>query len=313
MTVLIIDSEHRREVELLTEAVESRGHETIFCDVTDWPSEKPLTLTTNDEAAVFGTRFAFEDVVGAFVNCHQLFWPFESRHEERLREDLAPVLSQIREYRGMFTGLSRILEWHGAEVVTRPERYRWQDQKPWQLYLLAHSNLPVPDTLFTNDPDEVVSFYESHDRVIFKAVTRGGLPHELTDEHVQSDRLDDLATAPVQFQEYVEGEDRRIYVLDGEVVGAFQYVSGTENFSFKIDLSEDEAVEAESVSIPDAAVETVTRATEQAGLAFAAADVRRRPDGTHVLLELNESPQFASADLEAGQDVAGALAEFLVE
>ncbi|WP_135827480.1 ATP-grasp domain-containing protein [Halorussus halobius] len=313
MSVLVIDAEERAEIDLLTEAIERLGHEAVVCDVTDWPGDEPLALATDDEAAVFGTRVEFEAVTGALVNCHQLFRPFEPRHGERLRDDPVPALNQLREYRGMFDSLCRILDWHGAEVVTRPSKHRWQDRKPWQLYLLGRANVPVPDTLFTNDPSEVVSFYESHDRVVYKPVTRGGVPHELTEADVEPDRLADLATAPVQFQEYVDGDDLRIYVVDGEVAGAIRYESRTDNFSFKIDLVRDEEVDVEAVPVPDEVEDDVVRAAELAGLAFAAADVRRRPDGTHAVLELNESPQFAPADVDAGQDVSGALAELLVE
>lgn len=313
MSVLVIDAGDREEASLLTDAIERRGHEAVVCDLREWPGAEPLTIATGGDGAAFGSRFEYEDVTGAYVNCHQLFRPFEPRHEERLKDDFKPALNQIREYRGMFDGLCRILDSHGADVVPRPRNQRAQDQKPWQLYHLESAGVPVPDTLFTNDPDEVVSFYESHDRVIFKPVTRGGVPHELTDDDLAPERLDDLATAPVQFQEYVEGADLRIYVVNGEVVGAIRYESGSQNFSFKIDLKEGEQVEVAPATLSDDLVDAVTRAAELSGFAFTAADVRRPPDGSPVPLELNEAPRFAGADLDAGQDVAGALAAFLVE
>lgn len=313
MAVLILNAGDETETELLADAVEDRGHEAIACDLTQWPGDAPLTIHAGSNEAVFGSEFRYEDVTGVYVNCHRLFRAFEPNFRDQLKEDFMPALYQLQEYRGMFEGVCRILEQHDVDLLPKLENQRWQDQKPGQLQQFKTLDLPVPDTLFTNDPDEVRSFYEAHDRVIFKAVARGGTPHLMTDEDVTPERLDNLATAPVQFQEYVEGEDLRVYVLDGEVVGAIRYESDTENFSFKIDKKEGRDVSVEAVTISDDIVDTVTRATEQSGLTYGAVDVRRQSDGTHALLELNESPKFAAADIDADQDVAGALAEFLVE
>lgn len=310
MAVLILDSHSEKEAELLADAVEDRRREAIVCDVTDWPSGEPLTMTANGEGAVFGSEFDYEDVTGAYVNCHRLFRPYQLRFRDQLKENFAPTLNQLREYRGMFDGLCRILDWHGIDVLPHPRNHYWQEQKPWQLYLYDAIDVPVPDTLFTNDPAEVQAFYEHHDRVVFKPVTRGTSPHVMTDEDVTEQRLEGLATAPVQFQEYVEGEDLRIYVLNGEVVGAIRYES--DNFSFKVDLKEGQDIHVEAATLADDIADTATTAAEQARLTYAAADVRRRPDGTHALLELNESPVFSPADTETGQDVSGALAEHLV-
>lgn len=310
MVVLVIGSEKRKETSLLSDAVEDRGCEAVTCDVNEWPGDEPLTVTADGDDAAFGSRIEYDDVTGAYVDCNRFFRPYDPRFRDRLEEEFTPTLNQLREHRAMFNSLCRILDWHGADVVPHHSNHHWHDQKPWQLYLYETIDVPTPDTVFTNDPDEVESFYEAHDRVVFKPVTGGASPRVMTDEDVAEDRLDELATAPVQFQEYVEGDDVRAYVLDGELVGAIRYES--ESFSFKLDVEAGRDVGVEPVTLSDEVVDTVVRATEQAGLTYAAADVRLQQDGTHALLELNQVPVFAAADTEAGQDVAGALAEFLV-
>ena len=312
MVVLVIDSSEQKELSLLTDAIERRGGDAVPCDVEKWPGSNPLTVTAGDDRATFGSQFEYDDVTGAYVNYHRLFRPFNPRFRDGLKTELVPKLNQLREHRGMFDGLCRILDWHDADVIPRLRNRDWQDRKPWQLHLFETLGLPVPTTLFTNDPDEVRAFYEAHDRVIFKAVTRGGSPHVLTDDDLTADRLEALATAPVQFQEYVGGEDLRVYVLDGEVIGAIRYESDSDNFSFKLDVEEGRDIDVQSATVSDDLVKTVCRAAEVAGLTYAAADVRQRSDGTYTLLELNEAPRFAAADVDAGQDVAGALATLLI-
>jgi glutathione synthase/RimK-type ligase-like ATP-grasp enzyme len=314
MTVLLIGYSDLQEQVLLSDAIETRDHEVLNCDVRNWPGGPPLALTPgSNEVLLGGTRFDYDDISGAYIHPSLLFQPYEPRFTDPITDDLIPVLNQLREHRSIFQSLSRILEDHGADVVPPFRNHGFQDQKPWQLHLYDLNDLHIPDTVFTNDPDELRSFYDTHERVIYKPVTRGGGPHELTDSDLTQERLEKLATAPIQLQEYAPGDDIRIYVLNGEVIGAMRYE--TDQFSFKIDLQngDEDSIDIQAATISEDITETVTRAAKQTGLIFTAADVRRQHDGTYSLLELNETPRFAAAHAYTDQDIAGQLAEFLIE
>lgn len=313
MTVLLAGYGDQREQVLLADAIETRNHEVLNCDVREWPRGPSFTLTSGSNKALLGTQFDYNAIAGAYFHYSQIFQPYEPRFNDQFNDDPIPALNQLREYRSIFQSLSRILEDHGADVIPPLRNCGFQDRKPWQLHLYKLNNLHIPDTVFTNDPDELRSFYETHERVIYKPVTRGGGPSELTEDDLTEERLAKLATAPIQLQEYVPGDDIRVYVLNGEVIGAMRYES--ENFSFKIDLKEGEgdSIDIHAATISDDIANTVTRAAQQAGLIFTAADVRRQHDGTYALLELNETPRFAAAHAYTDQDIAGPLAEFLLD
>lgn len=311
MTVLLVGYGNLSEMRLLSDAIADRGGTTEILDVEEWPGESSLTFTPGDDEVTFGTTVSLDDVTGAYVVPHQLFRPRDPRFSDRLDDDeFRPVLNQFHEHRSLFESLCGSLERRGATVVPSLGDHNWQDRKPWQLDLYASADLPIPDTVFTNDPAEVRAFVEAHDRVIYKPVTRGGAPRELSADDLTEERLAKLATAPVQFQAFAPGEDVRVYVVDGDVVGAMQYES--EQFSFKLDQLDGATVDVHAVELPDAVADTAVRAAERAGLCFAAADVRLQSDGTHALLELNEAARFAGADVHANQNVAGALAEYLL-
>lgn len=311
MSVILIGYGEVIEFELLTDAIEERGTETIVCDVQEWPGERPLTIRSSTNEAVFGETVNYDDLTGAYIDCHKLFRPYEPRFQDNLTENLYPALNQIREYRGLFESLSWIFEQHDVNVVPSLSKQRWQDRKAGALHGYRLKGIPVPDTLFTNDPNEVRNFFESHDKVIYKPVTRGGKPYIMNDSDLTESSLAKLSTAPVQFQEYINGVDLRVYVLNGDVITAIRYES--EHFSFKLDIEDGIDVDVSPATISSAIEDTVTRAAEVAGLEFAAADVRRRPDGSHVLLELNESPRFASAELKADQDIVDILADYFAK
>lgn len=311
MSVVLVGHGAIPEFELLVDAIEERGDEATVCDVRKWPGEPPLTVRPDADSAVFGKAIEYSDVTGVYVDCHNLFRPYEPRFRSNLTDDLFPALSQIREHRGLFESISWILEQHDVNVVPSLSKQRLQDRKAWQLHRYRSEDIPVPDTLFTNDPDETRNFFKNHDNVVYKPTTRGGKPHIMEDDDLTEASLARLATAPVQFQEYVEGVDLRVYVLDGDVIAAARYES--EHFSFKLDIEKGINVDAFRASISPAIEDSVTRAAEITGLQFGAADVRRRPDGSHMLIELNESPQFASAEIKTDQDIAGVLAEYLTK
>jgi hypothetical protein len=313
MTVLLAGYGDQREQVLLADTIETRGHEVLNCDAREWPRGPSFTLTPGSDEALLGTEFDYGDITGAYIHYSQLFQPYEPRFNDQLNDDPFPLLNQLREYRSIFQSLSGILEDHGADVIPPLRNYGFQDRKPWQLHLYELSNLHIPDTVFTNDSDKLQSFYDTHERVIYKPVTRGGVPHELTDDDLTQERLAKLATAPIQLQEYVPGDDIRVYVLNGEVIGALRYES--DQFSFKLDLKNGngDSIDIHAATISDDIANTVTHAAQQAGLIFTAADIRRRPDGSYALLELNETPRFAAAHVHTDQDIAGPLAEFLLE
>jgi glutathione synthase/RimK-type ligase-like ATP-grasp enzyme len=313
MTVLLAGYGDQQEQVLLADALETRNHEVLNCDAQEWPRGPSFTLSPGSNEALLGTQFDYDDIAGAYFHYSQLFQPYEPRFNDQFNDDPIPVLNQLREYRSIFQSLSRILEYHGADVIPPLRNYNFQDRKPWQLHLYDFSNLHIPDTAFTNDPDKLRSFYDTHERVIYKPVTRGGVPYELTDDDLTQERLAKLATAPIQLQEYVPGDDIRVYILNGEVIGAMHYES--EQFSFKLDLKNgnEDNIDIHPATVSEDIADTVTRAAQQAGLIFTAADVRRQADGTYSLLELNETPRFAAAHTHTDQDIAGPLAEFLLK
>ncbi len=308
MTVLLVGAEFK-EIELLRDAIADRGADVHFASVTDWPGETPLTYVPGEDV-VLGSSVAFDDLQGAYVHVHALFHPHNAVSRDEF-DTTAPTsaLNGLREHRSVFESLCRELESRGIDVLPKVRNHYLQEHKPWQLSRFEAEGLPVPETIITNDPQEVEAFYESHERAVYKPVAKGAPPSELTEEGVSDERLDALAAAPVQFQKFVEGEDLRVYVLDGEVVGAIRYRS--DQFSFKLDQVDGNQVDAVPATLSEAVRRTSIRAADVTDLTFGAVDVRRRSDGGHAILEVNEAPSFAAADLEADQDVTGAVADYL--
>ena len=85
--------------------------------------------------------------------------------------------------------------------------------KPYQAQLIRNHGFKVPETLITSDPDLVRKFQLKHKRIIYKSISGvRSVVHELEDSDL--DRLDSIRWCPVQFQEFVDGTNIRVHVVN---------------------------------------------------------------------------------------------------
>lgn len=307
MTVLLVGyPEMGPDFDSIRRAVEDRGATTLVVDPRDWPGDVPVTHDLQEDAIVLGEEVDARDVTGAYVKVNTLFRPFLPRFAEEFEQHPRETAFVTREHRGLFEGLLGVLDEYGVRVCPPVDALYWHDRKPLQLHRLRANGVPVPDTLFTNDPEKVRAFFDRHDRVVHKAITQNATPRELTEDDLTDERLSALASAPVAFQEYVPGADLRTYVLDGDVVTTAHLP--TDEMSFK----ESDEIESERVEVSGDVQEAAVEATEIAGLAFGAVDVVRREDGSFEVLEVNPAPGFGFLGEDLCNRIATALADYLV-
>ncbi len=311
MTVLLVGRDYGHEFGLMREAVEQRGGTVEVVDVDDWPSEKPITLDGAAKTVRIGSReYGFGEVEGAYVKVNCLFLPVvEDRVDGTVSESENPyaAMTQLREYRGAFLSIFETLAHHGTTVVPNADAFRWEEVKPYACELFESLGLATPDWLTTVDSAAAKRFLREHGTVVYKPVAGFGGVNLLTAE--EADQLDEFAT-PVLFQEFVPGEDVRAYVVDGEYRGAFRYVTDDDDFSFKASPGNPDA---EAVELPQDVRDAVCRAVEASPTNYSAVDLRRRDDGSFVVLETNPGGRFMLADSAGVTDVAGALADFVLD
>jgi glutathione synthase/RimK-type ligase-like ATP-grasp enzyme len=177
--------------------------------------------------------------------------------------------------------------------------------KPLQLAEFADADLPIPATCSTNDPDAVRAFLDRVGDAVYKPVSGGGHARAIDADSLDDDRLQRLSNSPVQFQERLDGDNLRLYVVDGDVVAAGRIVS--DELDYRMGEHEVERVDPRAEI-----VETAVDAADVLDLPFAGVDIIDEGD-RFALLEVNPSPMFATFDELAGTDVAGPLADLLLQ
>jgi glutathione synthase/RimK-type ligase-like ATP-grasp enzyme len=300
--VVLIGSPIDGHVEAVGKGLEERGVDVFILDSLSFPESVSISLRDDlGSIEIDGTEI--ERPASVYVRdmyTHPMSYGVDVADE--MDADWRRTLAAFRE-KGQVL-LSVLARWCEMGVPAyNPTAPDWKQSKPFQLALLKGAGLPVPRTLWTNDPGAVRDF-AAGGRVAYKPVAGGAATRELGPEDLTEERLQALRGAPVTFQELLEGDNYRVYCLDGEVVGCFRVTSEALDYR-----QNDEVIE--QFALPDDVLKQCLQAAEVVGLRWTGIDLRSGADGRLRFLELNPSPMFLGFDSRAGSNVLGKLIDAL--
>lgn len=211
--------------------------------------------------------------------------------------------------------------------VNRPDAESRADYKPFQLRLAKAAGLRIPDTLITNDPDEVKQFWSAYSgQIIYKALNSGlirepgGWPGGLFTSPVaglDEAMLSRVTFAPCIFQERIaKAYDLRVTII-GDRLYPVRIDGNDESGERALDwracpVEVEDSVVYSQTTIPAHIEDGLQRVMKGLGIAYGAADLVVTPEGEHVFLEVNASGQFAWLDDEIPElNLRGAMATYL--
>jgi glutathione synthase/RimK-type ligase-like ATP-grasp enzyme len=272
-------------------------------DASKFPGELTVTLGAEPEAITVGgeplgrpaavyLRSIYQDPVGYGVDA-----------DADMSHDWRRTMMAYRERGALLSAILQRWEAAGVPMYNTPTSLSAVN-KPYQLSLLQRAGLPVPATLWTNDPEQVRAFCRDR-AAIYKPVSGGAMTRELEDKDLTDERLAMLVGAPVCFQELLPGKDIRVFVIDGEIAVALRIDSDAIDFR-----ANEQKIEAIELAPEDAAV--CVAATRALGLRWTGMDLKGDRHGRLRILELNSSAMFLGFDAMAGCDVRGAISRALL-
>ena len=199
----------------------------------------------------------------------------------------------------------RNLQLRGVKVVNPQPTFDMHFLKLFQIALLQSRGVRLPRTLATNDPTALRQFVARENQVICKPMAGGALASMLTPDDLSDERLATLTRAPVLFQEYIPGDNVRMYLLHDRLLSAA--VIETDEVDYR------QAVKGtREVHPPSDVIEASLRAMEACGMVFSGVDWKCTPQGEWVLLECNPTPLFLGFEERVGRPILAPLVDYLV-
>lgn len=302
--VVLVGSPQDEHVAALDRRLHQEGAETLILDTLSFPDDARVSLTEAlGGIAVDGQELERPGAVYVRgLHAHPLAFGVDA--SEAMDDDWRATLIAFREKATLLQGLLGRWEAMGVPFYNPPSS-DWRSVKPVQLALLEQAGLPVPETLWSNDPVAVRRFAAER-RVAYKPVAGGAETRELRPEDLTGEHMSALAAAPVTFQELLPGEDLRVYVLEGEVIASVRILSSA------LDFRQHE-LNVHPIALPDELACACVKAARVIGLRWTGMDLKRDAHGVFRFLELNSSPMFLGFDAQADTDILGRLARTLAQ
>lgn len=162
----------------------------------------------------------------------------------------------------------------------------------------------VPETFITNSPAEAFAALGDGDLVL-KPPAGGTLARKIDANVIRAFAAIDC---PVAIQEYIAGEDVRVYVIDGEVVAAARIVTGELDYRRDPDYMK----RIHAIELPQEVQRRTAEVFERHRLVCGSMDLRLTPEGEFVFLEVNSGGSFLELQKALDIPIADRLAELLI-
>ena len=203
--------------------------------------------------------------------------------------------------------------------------------KPYQLQTAVEVGFSVPRTLITNDPTEVLDFFDRcSGQMIYKPfgeylslaeVKRfpSGSTREtiFTNVVIREDllrQLDQIKGAPCIFQEYVPKKfELRITIVGSRIFPAQIDSQASERSKHDWRRYDFEKTPYSEFQIPAVLEDKLRMLMQRLGLVFGCVDLIMRPDGEFVFLEINPGGQWLWIEELTGMPIRDSLALMLMQ
>lgn len=171
--------------------------------------------------------------------------------------------------------------------------------KVYQAQLISHYFF-VPDTRVTNTFEAALEFSEKFNKVIYKSCSG---ERSIVTELDPADLLNkakSLSLCPVQFQEFIDGINVRVHVVN-------DITFATLVSSSSIDYRYDKSAKWAATEIPPEVAIACIKMARAMDLRLAGIDLKFATDGRVVCFEVNPSPVFNVYEAATGQRISEAV------
>jgi glutathione synthase/RimK-type ligase-like ATP-grasp enzyme len=163
----------------------------------------------------------------------------------------------------------------------------------------------VARMFITNSPGAAMAAARGAEELVMKPPAGGALVRKIDAAMLRAFAAIDC---PIGIQEYVPGEDIRVYLIEGEVVAAARIVTGELDYR----RDPDYVNRIHAIELPAEVRRKAAAVLERLRLVCGSMDLRLTPEGEFVFLEVNSGGSFLELQKALGVPIADRLAELLI-
>ncbi len=188
-----------------------------------------------------------------------------------------------------------------ATIVNRPSAEATNHSKLRQALAIQAAGFRVPESLVSNDREQIRAFHARHGRVVYKSMSSvRSIVKELDPGVLEAAG----PLGPVLFQQRVSGHNVRVHVVRQATFACAIESEAVDYRYAPAGLS--------PVDLPPEIASRCAALTERLGLLLAGIDLMVTPAGEWYCLEANPNPAFSYFDRSDEKDIARAVAELLM-
>jgi hypothetical protein len=302
--IVLLGADDDEHIEAIASELQARGERPLLIDPRRFPRQLSVSLGAEMADIRIGDAAA---LVPRSVYVRSLYTDplgYKSNVDQSMEKNWRRTSVALNERWHVLSSL--LLRWSalGSRLYNSAE-CALPLTKPFQLALLRRAGLPVPHTLWTNDPAAVQEFCAKRGDTIYKPVHGGAHTRQLEPRDLEPARLARLGASPVCFQELLPGRNLRVYVVDERVVCALSVESE------QLDFREVEP-KVTAIELGPELERQCIEAARCLGLRFTGMDLREDAQGRPLFLELNSSPMFLGFEQLANVKIGTFLCDALL-
>lgn len=305
MTVLILTSEEDVTADMVVVHLNAAGVPVVRLDPADLTGGVALS-----GEYVHGSFRGHLSSGGRLVSVNGLRSIWMRRPGTAAARAAAPSAWLAEEAEQALYGMLR-----GCDVrwMNHPDAARRARYKPLQLRVAQQCGLPVPATLITTFPQAAREFAERYPDLVVKPVSGThpqDPPRAVPTSRVAPDAdFSAVAFGPTLLQRrVVKRADIRLTAVGGSLLAARKASEPDGEVDVRFTASD---VPWRPAEVAPRVAEGVHAYLREAELSYGAFDFAEDADGTWWFLECNQSGQFGFIEVETGQPIARAIADWL--
>ena len=196
-----------------------------------------------------------------------------------------------------------------ALVVNPTDAMMSNNSKPYQSFLCREKDILVPDTLVTTSAITAREFYNEHDKkVIYKSIS-GTRSIVQQVQPADKSRMKKLFYCPTQFQQFIEGENLRVHVIDESTIAT---AIGSTATDYRYAGSQvGESASLRHIELEASMQHKCVQFSRYLNLYFSGIDFKQDEKGDMYCFEANPMPGYSYYEDHTSQPIAYTLATYL--